>query len=52
MTLSTLCQTLAGGVEVVSLSFLVPSLSPTLFPEENPAVADQYLEAETMTVKA
>ena len=52
MALSTLCQTLAGGVEVVSLSFLVPSLSPTLFPEEDPAVADQYLEAETMTVKA
>ena len=30
---------------------LVPSLSPTLFPEEDPAVADQCLEAETMTVK-
>ena len=47
-----MCQTLAGEVEVVSLSFLVPSLSPTLFPEEDPAVVDRYLEAETMTVKA
>ena len=52
MALSTLCQTLAGGEEVVSLSFLVPFLSPTLLPEEDPAVADQYVEAETMTVKA
>ena len=50
MALSTLCQTLAGGVEVVSLSFLVPSLSSTLFPEEDPAVADQFLKGETMTV--
>ena len=52
MALSTLCQTLAGEVEVVSFSFLVPSLSSTLFPEEDPAVANQYLEAESMTVKA
>ena len=52
MALSTLCQTLAGGVEVVSLSFLVPFLSPTFFPEEDQSVADQYLEAESMTVKA
>ena len=50
---TVLCQTLAAGeVVVVSLSFLVSYLSPTLFPEEDPAVADQYLEAETMTVKA
>ena len=41
MALSTLCQTLAGGVEVVGLSFLVPSLYSTLFPEEDPAVSDQ-----------
>ena len=27
-------------------------LSPTLFPEEDPAVSDQYLTGETMTVKA
>ena len=40
----------AGGAEVVSLSFLGPFLSPTLFPEEDPAVADQYLKGETMTV--
>ena len=52
MALSTLYQTLAGGVEVVSLSFLVPSLSSTLFSEEDPAVSDQYLTGETMTVKA
>ena len=39
MALSTLCQTLAGGVEVVSLSFLVPFLSPTFFPEEDQSVA-------------
>ena len=50
---TVLCQTLAAGeVVVVSLSFLVSYLSPTLFPEEDLAVADQYLEAETMTVKA
>ena len=49
MALSTLCQTLAGGVEVVSLSFLVPFLSPTFFPEEDQSVADQI---SSMTVKA
>ena len=47
-----MCQTLAGKVEVVSLSFLVPSHFPTFFPEEDPAVADRFLEAETMTEKA
>ena len=31
----------SGGVEVVGLSFLVPSLYSTLFPEEDPAVSDQ-----------
>ena len=42
--------TLDGRVGVVSLSFLGPFLSPTLFPEEDPAVADQFLKGETMTV--
>ena len=34
--------TLSGGAEVVSLSFLGPSLFPTLFPE-----VDQFLKGET-----
>ena len=42
--------TLAGGAEVISLSFLGLFLFPTLFLEKAPAVADQFLKRETMTV--
>ena len=35
---------------VVSLSFLGFLLFPTLFPVEDPAVADQFLKGETMMV--
>ena len=45
-------HTLAGGAEVVSFSFLGPFHSPILLPEKDPAVADQFLEGETMTVLA
>ena len=40
----------AIGSEVVSLSFLGPFLAPTVFPEEDSGVADQYLSGEQMTV--
>ena len=42
--------TLAGGADVISLSFLGLFLFPTLFPVEDPAVADQFLKGETVTV--
>ena len=42
--------TLAGRVEVVSLSFLGLFLFSTLFPVEDLAVADQFLKGETMSV--
>ena len=41
---------LPGGAEVVSLSFLGFFLFPTLLLVEDPAVADQFLKGETMTV--
>ena len=41
---------LAGWRLSASPSWSPPS--PTLFPEEDPAVSDQYLTGETMTVKA
>ena len=41
---------LAGWRLSASPSWSHPS--PTLFPEEDPAVSDQYLTGETMTVKA
>lgn len=42
--------TQAGGVEMVNLSFLGPFLSPTVFPEEDSGVAEQYLKGDTLTV--
>ena len=39
----------AGGAEMVTLSFLGPFLSPTVFPEEDSGVADQYLAGDTIT---
>ena len=42
--------TLAGEAEVISLSFLGLFLFSTLFPVEDPAVADQFLKGETMMV--
>lgn len=41
--------TQAGGLEVVGLSFLGPFLSPSVFPEEDPGVADQYFSEEPIT---
>jgi len=41
--------TQAGGLEMVGLSFLGPFLSPSVFPEEDPGVADQYFSEEPIT---
>ena len=41
----------ASGTEIVSLSFLGPFLSPTVFPEEDSGVAEQYLNGETLTAQ-
>ena len=41
---------LASGAEVVILSFLGLFLFSTLFLEEDPDVADQFLKGETVTV--
>ena len=40
----------ASGVEMVNLSFLGPFLAPTVFPEEDAGVAEQYLKGDTLTV--
>ena len=42
---------LAGGAEVVSLSFLGLFPFSTLFLVEDPAMADQFLKGETMMVR-
>ena len=42
---------LAGGKEVVSLSFLGLFLFPTLLLEKDPAMADQFLKGETLLVQ-
>ena len=42
--------TLAGRVEVISLSFLGLFLFPTLLLEKDSAMADQFLKGETMLV--
>ena len=41
--------TQAGGAEVVSLSFLGPFLAPSVFPEEDPGVAELHFTAESIT---
>lgn len=41
--------TQAGGLEIVGLSFIGPFLSPSVFPEEDPGVADQYFSEEPIT---
>ena len=41
----------AGGAEIVSLSFMGPFLSATVFPEEDSGVASQYLSGEQLTVQ-
>ena len=38
--------TRAGGLEMVGLSFLGPFLSPSVFPEEDPTVAEKYFEGK------
>ena len=42
--------TLAGWAEVVILSFLGLFLFPTIILEKDPAMADQFLNGETMSV--
>ena len=37
--------TAASGLEVVGLSFLGPFLAPSVFPEEDPGVAEKYFKA-------
>ena len=34
----------AGGLEVVGLSFLGPFFAPSVFPEEDPGVAEKYFK--------
>ena len=41
--------TQAGGAEVVSLSFLGPFLAPSVFPEEDPGVAEHYFTGDSIT---
>ena len=38
-------STTASGLEVVGLSFLGPFFSPSVFPEEDPGVAEKYFKA-------
>ena len=42
--------TLAGRAEVLSLSFLGLISFPTLLLEKDPAMVDQFLNGETITV--
>merc|ERR1719347_457236 len=39
----------AAGAEVGNLSFLGPFLAPSVFPEEDPGVAEQYFSGDSIT---
>jgi len=41
--------TAAAGLELVALSFLGPFLAPSVFPEEDAGVAEQYFQADPVT---
>ena len=41
--------TQAAGAEIVGLSFLGPFLAPSVFPEEDPGVAEQYFAGDSIT---